>query len=233
MCNSWTTAYSKYNWRVDLTRFRGARNYPSHFNRMITPANTIEFEDRFREAIDRVGSFEAAGEVCFWKNYGNPLTRDRLTMSLLMHLQVSDNWNNFVEAIMKLSNAPSWSNFKALQKAANQPNGFATPLTFLAFYRPAEYPMVDKHIAFWWPENNAKYGYGNSPVFSQRYDGWIQPRLQSWNAYTSWTRFCRAYARLVTRNCEVNWRSRDIEMAVWEAQKRSLSLNVLQRENVT
>jgi hypothetical protein len=43
--------------------------------------------------------------------------------------------------------------------------------------------MVDKHIAYWWRVNKEKFGYGNSPDFSQRYDGWIQPVERSWKAY--------------------------------------------------
>lgn len=230
MCNSWTTAHSKYDWTVDLTRFLWAKHYPGYFNRIITPANTTTFEDRFRHAIDGSLSFEIAGEVCFWKNYGNPQTRDKLTLRLLMHIQVSDNWDNLVQAIKDLFNDPSYNNFIALQKACDQASGFATPLTFLAFYRPTEYPMVDKHIAFWWKSNRARYGYGNSPIFSQRHDGWIQPVPKSWKAYISWAKFCREYARLVMINCALNWRARDIEMAVWEAQKRSLSLDVLPRK---
>lgn len=228
MCNTWISAHKKYNWAVNLTHFRWARNYRDHFNHIISPANIIEFEDRFRESIDQFGSFVTAGEVCFWKNYGSPQKRrDELTMKLLQHLQVSDNWNNFVQAIRELSNDPSWDNFKALQKTSNQPSGFATPLTFLAFYRPVKYPMADKHIAFWWAENRARHDYGSSPVFSQQFDGWIKPVKQSWEAYICWARFCREYARLIMRDYAMNWRARDIEMAVWEAQKRGLQLNVL------
>ncbi len=35
------------------------------------------------------------------------------------------------------------------------------------------------------------------------------------------------YARRITKNCNGTWRARDVEMAVWEAQKHNLSLNVL------
>lgn len=227
MCNSWITARGEYDWTVDLSHFRSGRNYPGHFDSQITPQNTVDFEDKFRGAIDHAGSYKVVAEVCFWKNYGIPQSRDRLTERLLRYLEVSDNWHKFVDAIRELSSAPSWSKFKTLQKACNQTSGFATPLAFLAFYSPAEYPMVDKHIAFWWAENKGKYEYGDLEIFSQRDDGWIQPAQKSWKAYMCWARFCREYTRLMMKNCSVNWRARDIEMAVWEAQKRGLSLNVL------
>jgi hypothetical protein len=92
--------------------------------------------------------------------------------------------------------------------------------------------MVDKHIANWWDDNKAHYGYESSPIFSQRNDGWIQTYTasqtkQNWATYISWTEFCQDYARRITKNCKENWRARDVEMAVWEAQKHNLSLNVL------
>ena len=69
-CKSWVVAYGKYDWTVNLAEFIGARDYPSFFNLVIRPEDTVTFENSFRMAIDEVGSFEIAGEVCFWKNYG-------------------------------------------------------------------------------------------------------------------------------------------------------------------
>ncbi len=192
----------------------------------------MTFENKFRAAIDGNGSFEIAGEVCFWKNYGNAQARNRVTQKLLTHLRDPVNWDRFVQAIKQVLSNLSYDNFVALRDACNQPRGFATPITFLAFYKPTEYPMVDKHIANWWAVNRAKYGYGDSPKFSQRNDGWIQTytipqNKQNWNAYIAWGKFCFDYATRIAKNCGWNWRARDVEMAVWEAYKNSISLEVL------
>ena len=221
MCESWVNALEKYSWRVDLGRFKRAADYPGYFNRVIRPADVVAFENQFRGAIDGTGSFEIAGEVCFWKSHRNN------TQKLLTYLAERVNWDRFVRAIKQVAASPSHDNFVALQSACSQPSGFATPITFLAFYKPTEYPMVDKHIANWWAVNKAKYGYEASPKFSQRGDGLIQRSKQSWNAYIAWTRFCCDYAARMAKNCGVNWRARDIEMAVWEAQKDGVSLNAL------
>jgi len=217
---------------VNLNLFKKAKKYPGYFNRVITPANVIEFENAFRKTISETGLFEVAGEVCFWKNYSNFQSRNRITLKLLTHLQIPMNWISFTQTIERLSNQSSYNNFITFRDTCNQPRGFATPLTFLAFYNPTEYPMVDKHIAYWWVENKAHYGYESSPIFSQRGDGWVQTyttsqNKQNWVAYISWTEFCRDYARRVTKKCKENWRARDVEMAVWEAQKHNISLNVL------
>ncbi|MDP3182516.1 MAG: hypothetical protein Q8M54_06820, partial [Desulfobaccales bacterium] len=198
MCDSWKEAYRRYDWTVDLSHFNGAANYPGFFNRVILPADVKGFEDKFRAAIDANGTFEVAGEVCFWKNYGNFRTRNNITQRLLTYLSDINNWNRFCLAVKHVSHNQSYTNFVALQNACHQPKGFASPITFLAFYNPVKYPMVDKHIAYWWAKNKEKYGYGASQKFSQRNDGWIQTYTisqtkQNWDAYIEWKNFCNDY----------------------------------------
>ena len=227
MCNNWNKAYSRYNWEVNLKYFKDAANYPGYFNRVITPADVATFENKFRAAINGNGSFEIAGEVCFWKNYKNAQARNRVTQKLLNHLKNPVNWNSFVQAIKQISSDPSYDNFVELQYACNQRRGFATPITFLAFYNPTEYPMVDKHIANWWAKNKIKFGYESFPAFLQGIYGSILSCKQSWDAYVAWKTFCNDYARRISENCGLSWRARDIEMAVWEAQRNYISLEVL------
>jgi hypothetical protein len=92
--------------------------------------------------------------------------------------------------------------------------------------------MVDKHIANWWFSNKVKYGHKDSPEFSQRYDGWIQTYTdsqcrQNWSAYLDWKTFCNDYAIRLKNNCNMNWRARDVEMAVWEAWKNNIIIETL------
>jgi hypothetical protein len=225
MSKGWNKALEKYNWTVDLRCFSGAANYPGYFNRVIRPADVVAFENAFRIAVNEAGSFEIAGEVCFWKNYG--AFRNKVTQRLLTYLAERANWDRFVRAVKQVSANPSYDNLVALQSACSQPSGFATPITFLAFYKPTEYPMVDKHIANWWSVHKAGYGFGDSPKFSQRNDDWIRSSEQSWNAYIAWRRFCCYYAVRMAKNWGLNWRARDVEMAVWEAQKSGVSLSAL------
>ena len=233
MCNSWGNALKMYNWTVNLRHFTGADNYSTYFNRTILPHEVVQFEDTFRRIIDDNGSFEVAGEVCFWKNYGNIQARSKLTQSLLTHLVIRANWDTFIRATREISNNPSFANFLALRNACNQPRGFATPITFLAFYNPKKFPMVDKHIANWWRTLKARYGYDQAPVFSQREDGWIhavgvQRNIQNWDAYIAWKTFCCDYSKKIQKNCELDWRARDVEIAVWMAQQNGLDLTVFQ-----
>ena len=132
MCNSWTDAYSLYDWAVDLRQFNNARNYPAFFNRIIQPNEIVQFEDIFRQHINENGSYQIAGEVCFWKNYGNHMARNRVTESLLRYLSIITNWDKFAEAIREISGNPTLSNFHGLRNACSQPRGFATPPHFLS-----------------------------------------------------------------------------------------------------
>lgn len=229
MCEDWDEAHDHYCWEVNLAHFEGARNYPDHFNRVIASTDVQEFEDDFRAAIDRTGTFQVVGEVCFWKNYGAYQARNRTTQELLTHLENPINWGQFTQAVKQVATNPSFDNFVRLREACRQPRGFAVPITFLAFYEPNRYPMVDKHIAQWWALNKGQYGRGASPEFSQRNDGWIRAdsivqSKHNWRCYITWAEFCREYALKIARSCGLNWRARDIEIAIWEAQKNGIPL---------
>lgn len=172
-------------------------------------------------------TFVTAGEVCFWKNYGSHLSRDGITYRLLKLLALNENWKSYVYALVELALAPSFENFNSFMKACGQQNGFATPITFLSFYEPTVYPMVDKIIGFWWNAHKSEYWKSDALAFSQRDDGWLQPIQQNWDAYLEWADFCKKYSYLLTSKTGSPWRARDVEMAVWEAQKRNLHLDKL------
>jgi hypothetical protein len=229
MCEDWIKARDHYCWEVNLARFQGARNYPGYFNRVVASTDVQAFEDDLRAAIDRTGSFQVVGEVCFWKNYGAYQARNRTTQELLTHLENPIHWGQFTQAVKQVAANPSFDNFARLREACRQPRGFAVPITFLAFYEPCRYPMVDKHIAQWWTQNKEQYGYEAYPEFSQRQDGWIRADFtaqskHNWKSYIAWVEFCREYASKLAEFCRLNWRARDIEIAIWEAQKSGMPL---------
>ena len=108
MCNNWIKAYRMYSYAVDLDEFKNVVRYPWYFNRTIKPNNLIEFENKFRKAINESGSFEVAGEVCFWKVYRFSENRDNITQKLLDYLSSSTNWNDFIGTIRKIAGNPSY-----------------------------------------------------------------------------------------------------------------------------
>lgn len=210
----WKTARDRFSWRVDLGTFREAAKYqPGFFNRPIEPWQVTEFEDAFRATLIADGRIERAAEVVFWKNYGAFQVKNKLTSDFLTRIRNAEDWNQFVQAVKKLATEPSWASFQRLIKACGQKHGFATPITFLSFYAPNEFPMVDQRIGKW----SAKR-FPLQPQFA-----WagkrIAPNQRSWDAYLAWTDFCRRQAALLS------WRARDVEMAVWTDTDARLPLN--------
>jgi hypothetical protein len=225
---TWSRCLVDYAWAVDLRTFKHRAEYPGHFGRTIGSGDVKSLEDLFRIAVDKGGPYQVAGEVCYWKNYGNHLSRDRMTLELLVHLAAKSAWDELRKAVTDCCAHPSLAAFLRLRAAAGETHGFATPVTFVSFYDPASYPMVDKHIADWWVVNKASFCLAQATAFSQRRaDGWVQTTSQrtteqNWNAYLAWAGFCRDYGKRLG-----GWRARDVEMAVWMAQKGGETLPVV------
>jgi hypothetical protein len=235
MCKGWSTARSSWDWKVNLSKYENSSGYPQHFKETIDAENAVEFEKRFQAAIrqyESENSYIVAGEVTFWKNFGNYQSRNRLTNSILTHLSNLQNWKRFVTFLEETLLNPTVDNFNTFRQTCDQKNGFATPITFLAFKDPDAYPMVDKRIAYWWAENRKYYGYSSHPRFDQRNDGWIQcvskkSLKENWAAYLHWQEFCAGYSRRLSERCGSKWRARDVEMAIWQAQKKHIVLETL------
>ena len=225
MINNWIKAYKSYNWTVDLSNFQDAKKYQNAFNSVITPQKLIEFETSFRTQITspNSASFVKAGEVCYWKNFGAFQNRDTITVKLMNRLSIEENWDNFSSAIKKISKDPKYEFFLDLTNACNQPYGFATPITFLAFYQPTDFPMVDRHIAEWWNNNSKKFGYEKDLKFNYP-TGTITKSETNWNTYLYWAAFCNEISNIMSTKYQAAWRPRDVEMAVWQAKKNNITL---------
>jgi HEPN domain-containing protein len=207
----WKEARDRFNWRVDLRKFKDAPKHPGFFDRVIEPANVAQFEDTFRAALIPGGRVERAAEVVFWKNFGNHQGRERITRDLFVWIDGPMRLVKFMEAVQQLAVAPIWESFQKLISSCGQTSGFATPLTFLSFYNPQRFPMVDRKIGQWWSQR-----FPNEPQFA-----WnpahtvISPGKKSWEAYLAWTEFCRRLASELSETGDMAWRARDVEMAVW------------------
>jgi hypothetical protein len=101
----------------------------------------VQFEDSFRAALTPYGRVERAAEVAFWKNFGAFLAKTKITNALLTHLSMPSAWERFVTAVKNLAAEPTWGNFGNLIESCGMKLGFATPLTFLSFYDPKNFPM--------------------------------------------------------------------------------------------
>jgi hypothetical protein len=182
---------------------------------VIEPEQVTEFEDAFRAELVPGGRVERAAEVVYWKNGGNFRARDRITRDLMNWIDSPQNWGNFVNALKNLSVTPTWESFKDLITWCGQTAGFATPITFLSLYDPERFPMVDQRIGKWWLQR-----FPDKPQFGWNTDRTvINQNKKSWEAYLTWTEFCRRRATVLS------WRARDVEMAVWSDKDARLPLH--------
>jgi HEPN domain-containing protein len=219
----WRRGLEEFDWKADLRDFRDHEEYPGFFDREITTSDLKRFEQEFQDSLDS-GDFQRSGEVCFWKNFGDPRASHKLTSRLLEHLKNQADWSSFRDALKLLAARPTFENFDAFRRACSEKNGFATPIAFLAFHMPDRYPMVDRHVADWWQRNAGRFEFPEPGTFSRRKDGWIYGVKRSWDAYLRWTDFCRQTAGRLADLSKQLWRPRDVEMAVLTAGKKSIAL---------
>jgi HEPN domain-containing protein len=218
---AWKAARDHFSFQVDLRKFKDAKKYPGFFDRLIEPHQLVQFEDRFRAALNPSGRVESAAEVAYWKNGWNHKGRDRIARDLMEWIPGPEDWMRFVAALQELAREPSWKSFRKFITSNGQVAAFAVPVTFLSFYDPARFPMVDKRIGKWWSSR-----FPSEPQFT-----WgtkrtrITPTRKSFEAYLAWTEFCRRQAAYLSTTGERNWRARDVEMSVWTDVDAQLPLD--------
>jgi HEPN domain-containing protein len=216
---AWKTARYQFSWKADLRKFKDAPKYPGFFDRIVEPDQVKQFEDTLRAALVSDGRVERAAEVVFWKNFG-PF-KNKITSDLLARLNDPASWEKFAAAVKNLATNPTWVGFKNLSESCGMEHGFATPLTFLSFYDPQRFPMVDRRIGAWWSRrfpNERQFAWNPAKTV-------ISPHKQSWAAYLAWTEFCRRQAAELSTLSEMMWRARDVEMADWSDTNAQLPLD--------
>ena len=228
MSHTWEAALSEYSYGADLARFDGAHAYPGWFDRTIAGRHqTGMFEARFREHAHQ--HIEAWGEVVFWKLYTTrPSTAKQERTHHVLHANVSPGelWS----ACIRYTETPGLESFRSFRSKLFRSSVVATAATFPAFICPAKFPMVDRQVTLWARNNSDRYRYSDIggpnlvsiPVLG---DGVL--RESHWAFVESWIAWCRFTARILSRRTGSDWCARDVEMAVFTAQRSQLPLNPL------
>ncbi len=227
---TWKTALDAYCYPVNLTKFADAAEYPGWFEQNIKPGNrrqTMDFEDRFRK-YGR-DNLEAWGEVAFWKNYAMPKARKKITRKVLAggvsEACAAKLWrvcNDYVDKF-------DLESFRAFRKLLFKTSRVANAATFPAFVRPDKFPMVDMQITRWALKHGAKHRYPGGPALECVPDLSSDEVLREshWPFVESWIKWCRFTACKLEILTGDTWRARDVEMAVFTAQRSGLKLNPL------
>lgn len=241
MPETWENALQAYSYSVDLSEFKDADKYPGWFQHTDSPVTgdpeaTKKFEDRFRELAPH--HLEVWYEVVFWKNYSQGMARDKVTRSAIKHTgTVYDRIGVEVTSELLWSLCSHYATSRqsevfSLLRGMLFDSGIATAATFPAFLDPDKFPMVDIWIARWSKANGAQHSYakhgGPSLVtYSDLGDSRLEDK--DWNFVESWIDWCRYTKDILSERTERQWRARDVEMAVFTAQRSEgrITLNPL------
>ena len=233
MPQTWQYALSAYRYPVELALFEDAADHPGWFRHDTGKGGceeTVEFENRFR----RFGpdDLEAWYEVVFWKLFSQPNHRQRHTRSVIRRLSGETTASELWELTQKYVERPCRTRFKELRRKFFTSDVVATVATFPAFVCPEKFPMVDNHAAKWAYANGSTHGYnsvGGPTIVAVPEIGPGQTVVKGsdWRFVSSWTAWCQFTAELLSKATAVRWRARDVEMAIFTADRMGLPLNSL------
>lgn len=246
MPHTWERALQKYKYPdpeklpLDLSTFMDAADYSGWFQYNDSPVAcdleaTKKFEDRFRELAPHY--LEAWYEVVFWKMYSQPRSRNRITKHVIKEITSDEITSNILHALCRWytnsDNPFGFSGhemFRVFRRMLIINDVVATAAIFPAFLDPDNFPMVDTQVARWSKANGAQHSYApNGPDLSNA------PTLgkgkvltdSHWPFVESWIDWCRHTRDILNKRTERKWRARDVEMAVFTAQKYHLPLKPL------
>lgn len=230
---SWLKSLNSYSYPVKLYLYKEAWRFPCHFKKDIIGdrESTMKFENYFREKARQ--SIEVYFEVIFWKLFSQKNIRDKKTTEIIKEIiERKTKPEELYGAIKDFTVNPSKSKLQELRSLLNiKTNVLAIPLTFVAFFCPEKYPMVDKNVAKWVNKNLAKHNQNRqaklTPFVSlEKSTSLTDVDFQS---YLNWVDWCNETAQILTDNTSIKWRARDVEMAVFTAirTRDNLELEIL------
>ncbi len=226
MPTTWLQALHAYRYPVDLSCYSEAARWPGWFCQRLSVGDVQEtkrLKARFRE--HGAVSLEVWYEVAFWKMYSQDGRREGQTRRFMAQLlsggaTAAELW----DACASYVAAPSREIFDRFRRMI----GYRTPViatvaTFPAFMAPTEFPMVDTRVAKWVRaralQHNAADPLGPQLKLPQYPDnGATVLTMQDWEFVASWTNWSRHMASKLSEATHREWRARDVEMAVLNAQ---------------
>lgn len=227
--DSWKTALDAYRYPVCLSQYERAKLFPGFFEMDIVGdrASTIEFERHFRE--NAPNSMAVFFEVIYWKLFsqvkGTRADKDTNKRVDETKKVTSQQLWNAVQYFVQTQNSENLKKIRELLGITT--NVLAIPLTLAAFASPETLPMVDKQVARWVNENLAEHNRNRKSKLTLFKMNYTSLRQNDFPNYLNWVRWCCEEAGVLTRLTREEWRARDVEMAVWSAQRNGIKLDVL------
>jgi hypothetical protein len=227
--DTWTQALNAYDYPVDLADYDHGTDFPGFFMRTISGdrTSTIAFEDYFREHSNL--AVEPYFEVVFWKLYRMKLARIQATKRIVDYVTKHDvsaaELYCAVTSFVESPTIPWLSVIRAFLGIKSQV--LAVALTFPAFADPERFPMIDRQTAKWVTLNLEAHNQGRGRALTVFSTADMGLRYDDFDSYLNWVGWCNETADLLKSRTDLNWRARDVEMAVFTAARKKLLLNPL------
>lgn len=226
MPNSWTQSLLAYRYPVDLRDFQDTEVYPRWFNCTMPIGDreeTMGFEAHFRRHAAQ--AIEPWLEAVYWKMFTQPSTRgNKIIRRMASHF--TDNlitpqalWHACDQYVAN----PTRLHLQSIQLLLGlNRNAIAVAATFPAFLGPDVVPMVDLRVARWvgccMDLHNGTDSSG--PQLKEPHCLHLQRpvlAMRDLEFVESWIHWCRYIAQKLTDRTPMQWRARDVEMAVFHA----------------
>ena len=229
MPNSWMHALNAYSYPVDLTTYEKVTEFPGFFNRTIKGDrnSTIEFENWFRKnAPYHIASFF---EVVYWKYYSQPQFRKNSTDRIITYVQKNNITSTQLwEAIQEFVSKQNTENLQIIRNLLGiKTNVLAVALTLPALASPETLPMMDTQVAKWIDRNIIPHNYNRHNKLTTFNLNYTSLRDNDFSNYLNSIAWCKEVSHILTEHTACRWRVRDVEIAVFTAQRRNIPLNIL------
>jgi hypothetical protein len=233
MPDSWTRALNLYCYPVDLGGYQRRNEFPGFFEILISGDrnSTIAFENHFRE--NAPNNIAAYFEVVFWKLFSFPLVRQGSTNRIVDYVRNYDIKPNVLwDAVLQFIENQNIDNLKNIRKKLGiKARVLAITLTFPALACPEKIPMIDRQVARWVNLNSVNHSINTKKTLTNFNNMIIMDN--DFNSYLNLIEWCKEIAEVLTSLSKQQWRARDVEMAVFTAQRNNLPLNPLTRNSGT
>jgi hypothetical protein len=228
MPQSWITALCRYRYPVNLSSYARAGEFPGFFTQDVRGKrdSTIQFEDYFRGRSEY--HVEPYVEVAFWKLCGKKKRFEWRVNDLVDHLRDQAVGASELHCAVDLFVAkPTRVNLSVIRALL----GIKTPVlalavTYPAFIDPARFPMVDRNTARWVSANYERHNQSRDTQLTPFDIGRGVVGDGHFDSYLNWVHWCRETAEILS-GPDMEWRARDVEMAVFTAAREGLDLNPL------
>jgi hypothetical protein len=229
MPQTWVKALNAYCYPVDLRKYGRASQFPGFFKIEIVGErnSTVAFETLYQQTAQE--NMPRFFEVVYWKLYSQPNRREEATNRIVNFVQnkgirSEELWN----AIRRFLDNPAIPNLKQIRKLLGiKASVLAVPLTLCALADPQKFPMIDNQVAVWVNSNASTHNdkrKNKLSVFKKKYK---VIKDDDFPSYLDWVEWCREVAQILTKLTEREWQTRDVEMAVFTAQRNRMMLNAL------